>query len=431
MAITFKVKEVIGVLGKRKNNSLELRVISWNGNPAKYDIRGWYEYNGEERCSKGFTFSEFEIRSLYNIIEPIDFSEKENYVLGTIPQSGNYCIKVIPNEYGFNIVQYNGNFGIKRVNLNAEEMEKLRELLSERIGEEPINAPDEPENEEGEEDTEPTSSYELYRDKDENENIIHNLTAIPVNDVSYPLNKANAEQLREAIKRMEADKNGHHKTRLTRCKAKLKQLESKESYAKEVEKLQTPKEVPAKVTTTKVAEKVTTETAKTPAKKAEIIEFPKKDTTEIVRLKPTGENHTYEEVEEKLNKERQMFNGDSDTDYVIDGLLEHCNSDQEFLDNVMRPDKSYMGALQYFANKAKDGYGTKVNLKGGYGVMMNADTALKYAIDYFNSEEPKPEPKPEPKEVRTVTKATTKSTKKTTAKKSAPRKTTKAWRKRK
>ena len=107
-----------------------------------------------------------------------------------------------------------------------------------------------------------------------------------------------------------------------------------------------------------------------------------------------------------------MFKGDRDSEYVIDGILEHCVSDQEFLDNVMRPEKSYVGAMQYFMKKAQQGYCMRV---GNIGV-MSADTALKYAIDYFNSEEEKkPEPKTETKE------ETKKETKKTTTKKSAPR----------
>jgi hypothetical protein len=177
---------------------------------------------------------------------------------------------------------------------------------------------------------------------------------------------------------MEAHPSGQ-KTRLARCKGRLNKLEKADT------KLLLAK------TTVKSSDKIVAIKSKVaePEKKADkasVIKFPKKDETQIVKLPPSDIHYTYEDAKEKLEKERRLFKGDRDSEYVIDGILEACVSDQEFLDNVMRPEKSYVGAFQYFARKAREGYCMMV---GNVGV-MDADTALKYAIDYFNSEDQKP-----------------------------------------
>lgn len=152
--------------------------------------------------------------------------------------------------------------------------------------------------------------------------------------------------------------------------------------------------------TEKEEENTSTKTVKEKKEPKKIIEFPKPK-PEIDKLVTDG-NATYEECEEKLNKEREVFT-DSDSQYVIDGLLELCKVDSDFRNNVMREDKNYQGALQYMMEMAKQGYAYKFN----GGAMMDRDMGLGFSIDYFNS---KPKPKPEPK---------TKSTKKTTKKKGA------------
>lgn len=74
--IKYEVIEKIGVLDSDSTMPKELRLISWNGNPEKYDIRNWRtNKDGEEVCGKGCTFDKEELYSLYEILK--DMFEKE------------------------------------------------------------------------------------------------------------------------------------------------------------------------------------------------------------------------------------------------------------------------------------------------------------------------------------------------------------------
>ena len=429
--ITMEVIKRVGTINTRKNNSLELRIVSWNGNAPKYDIRGWYvDSDGNERCTKGISVTAKELSSIYETIKDVDFTkESKHRVYGTIPQTAGYEIVVQLTKYGFDIRSFKGNYGVKGISMTASEMMEFVRILASELGgdsaDEPKNAPKQMST------TTPAATPKLaelkekYSPKSDDEKIIHSLTNIPVNDGSYPLNKATVEQLREAISLMEAKPNGN-KTRLTRCKAKLKQLEKKSTAEVVATETVATTETSTDEATTEVVDTevvatkaTTTEEVKSEpsASSASIIVFPKKDTTTITKLTPTGENHEFAEAEAKLNAERESFRGDRDSNYVIDGILELCKADQEFLDNVMRPEKSYVGAFQYFANKARQGYCMKV----GNVSVMDADTALRYAIDYFNSDEQKKEsPKANPAKVTPIA-TTRKSTGKNNGKKSAPK----------
>ena len=387
--MSVSIKKKLGVIGNRKNNTMELRILSWYNKPEKYDIRGWYDYNGEERFTKGISISQEEANEIYNILADIDFSEKKIKVFGKIQQGKNEIVVQL-TKYGYDIRLFSDSYSIKSVTLNTSETETLRDILGNIFAREPVEAPKKPIN----------IDTITTKETTEDEKIIHALTSIPVNDGNYPIKKATVNQLKAAILKMEMKPSGN-KTRLTRCKAKLKQLESLKSTDKIVEKNTDEHDIATKISKLTVKEKIIEPSKET----GNIIKFPKKDTTTIKRLQPTNKHHSYEEAEAKLNKEREMFKGDRDTEYVIDGILEACVSDQEFLDNVMRPEKSYIGAFQYFANKAREGYCMRV----GNVAVMTADTALKYAIDYFNSEEPK---KPIETKKNTLIKATSKGAKK-------------------
>lgn len=68
--ISYEVKEVLGILDSDSTMQKELRLISWNGNEPKYDLRNWgTDKDGNEKCGKGLTMDREEIYSLYNILK--------------------------------------------------------------------------------------------------------------------------------------------------------------------------------------------------------------------------------------------------------------------------------------------------------------------------------------------------------------------------
>ena len=417
MAFTYEVKEKYGIVSNRRMNNIELRLISWGNGEPKYDIRGWYEYNGEERCTKGVSFSGSEMEQFVEIINSIDFSKQKPKVFGEIQQSGKCSTKIQLNKYGYDIRVYNGNFGIKGVTFNKADMQKLLELVNGIF--------------QSQTETEPEEKADLFvewKAQSDDERVIHALASIPVNDGNYPIKTATVYQLTKAIEQMESEPNGHHKTRLMRCKAKLAQLtarEAKKTGAKtetEVVVEDKPDDVEDKpddvhdepeVTESEpdtvqddseAAEDEPEEVKEKPEiadgskakpdkeKKGIIIQFPKKDAEPVLKFEPSEVHHTYEEAEAKLKADRAKFDPNPDHDYVIEGVLEACVADQDLLDNVMRPEKSYVGAFQYLFEKARQGYCTKVGNNVG---IMDKNDALRYTIDYFNTDEEKVKAKKE------------------------------------
>lgn len=367
MAFTYSVKENYGTVGSRANdNNIQFRLVSWNNASPKYDLRNWYtdKKTGEERCAKGMTFDKEDLPEVLIILN----SGKDGQI-----QKGEMSLRIYKTQAGnVDIRLFRGNFSTKGITLKTNEAENFRDILARVVTNKPVSKVDT---------KAPARTTGGKETKEELDSVVRALTQIPVNDSNYPKD-ATPDQLRKAIAIMESQPNGHHKTRLTRCKSALSRLEKgvnvkaatpepKEKEKPVVEKTVEPTEIPVA------------------PKSNKIITFPKQDETEITKLPATNETHTYEECEAKLNKEREMFKGDRDSNYVIDGLLEVCVVDQDFRNNVMRPEKSYVGAMNYFADKAKQGYCMRV---GNIGV-MDADTALQYSIDYFNSEDSKPEPK--------------------------------------
>ncbi len=60
----------IGVLNDTGKSTTELRITEVNGE-EKFDIRGWYEKDGEERCGKGIRLSEDELRKLVELASTV------------------------------------------------------------------------------------------------------------------------------------------------------------------------------------------------------------------------------------------------------------------------------------------------------------------------------------------------------------------------
>ncbi len=64
--ITFEIQEHLGVITRFESGwNRELNIISWNGGPAKYDLRDWDEHH--ERMRKGLTLFEDEMRKLVSL----------------------------------------------------------------------------------------------------------------------------------------------------------------------------------------------------------------------------------------------------------------------------------------------------------------------------------------------------------------------------
>lgn len=59
-----KTIEKLGVIRENKSSTIELRITEVNGEQL-YDIRSWYESNGEERATKGVRLSDEEMESLF------------------------------------------------------------------------------------------------------------------------------------------------------------------------------------------------------------------------------------------------------------------------------------------------------------------------------------------------------------------------------
>ena len=75
--ISYEVKEKIGTLDSDSTMPKELRLVSWNNGPDKYDLRSWKtKDDGSEVCGKGLTLDHEELFSLYEILKNL-FEEDE------------------------------------------------------------------------------------------------------------------------------------------------------------------------------------------------------------------------------------------------------------------------------------------------------------------------------------------------------------------
>lgn len=65
------IERNIGVLSESRTGwKLELRLVSWNGRPAKYDIRSW-DSTGD-KMGKGVTLTLDELKSLKAILDGME-----------------------------------------------------------------------------------------------------------------------------------------------------------------------------------------------------------------------------------------------------------------------------------------------------------------------------------------------------------------------
>ena len=63
-AFNYEIVEKVAVLSQSGDTTKELNRVSYNGSPAKYDLRSWRRTDGEEKLLKGLTLTEDEARAL-------------------------------------------------------------------------------------------------------------------------------------------------------------------------------------------------------------------------------------------------------------------------------------------------------------------------------------------------------------------------------
>lgn len=78
--LSYEVVKVFGELDSDSKMPKELRLISWNGRPPVYDLRGWSKNeDGTESMTKGITLCAEELYSLFEILQEMnDEDENEN-----------------------------------------------------------------------------------------------------------------------------------------------------------------------------------------------------------------------------------------------------------------------------------------------------------------------------------------------------------------
>lgn len=63
-AFNYEIVEHIATLSQSGDTSKELNKVSYNGSPAKYDLRSWKRTDGEEKLLKGLTLTDEEATAL-------------------------------------------------------------------------------------------------------------------------------------------------------------------------------------------------------------------------------------------------------------------------------------------------------------------------------------------------------------------------------
>ena len=69
--IKYEIKERIDVISKNRSSTKELNLISFNGEPAKYDLRTWLGTD-DKRMGKGITFTGEELIRLRDCLNRIE-----------------------------------------------------------------------------------------------------------------------------------------------------------------------------------------------------------------------------------------------------------------------------------------------------------------------------------------------------------------------
>lgn len=88
MAVEFTIEKRGAVIEEQRNGwSLEINKVSWNGKPAKWDIRSWNKDHTEMR--KGLTLSDKQLKSLHSVITNIVKSGRKKKAAEEAPTETN------------------------------------------------------------------------------------------------------------------------------------------------------------------------------------------------------------------------------------------------------------------------------------------------------------------------------------------------------
>lgn len=237
------------------------------------------------------------------------------------------------NEPKYDLRPWSGDYGMKGMVFEEDTLRNLQKVLHEFCDSHPV----------------------------EEKSNVKTLTSLPATDCNFStaLNSATTEELEKAIEQMK-DKPGN-KTRISSCEKALKKAGSKTTKTQETRAVEAPVE------------------EKKPEEK-KVVQFPQAK-PEIIKLDSSNGSHTYGECVVKLKKEMEQFT-DSDSQYVIEGLLELCKVDADFRNNVMREDKTYGGFMEYMYKAAQSGYCVRYGNVG----WLDRDKGLGLAIDYYTAD---------------------------------------------
>lgn len=69
--ITYEISATCGTLSESGDWRFELNLVSWNKRKPTFDLRKWHydEEDYADKCGKGVTMTEAELRALYDILK--------------------------------------------------------------------------------------------------------------------------------------------------------------------------------------------------------------------------------------------------------------------------------------------------------------------------------------------------------------------------
>lgn len=73
---SYEVKKNIGEL----SDKIKLRIVSWNGNDGKVDLRQWWtDKDGNEKCGKGISLTNDEAKKLVDLLSEYLNDEDDDF----------------------------------------------------------------------------------------------------------------------------------------------------------------------------------------------------------------------------------------------------------------------------------------------------------------------------------------------------------------